>query len=322
MKNIKEKIVLVLFALAFFFMHNLSGDASAMTFPGSIRFSGLKRTYLIYIPPSYDKTKSMPLVIALHGGGGTAKHMIKLTLGGFNALADKKGFIVAYPDGIEKNWNDGRSAQETGYRAHRENIDDVGFISALIDHLIEEFNIDPRRVYVTGMSNGAMMSYRLACQLSEKITAIAPVTGNIPQNLCAACLPSMPISVLAINNVEDPLMPWAGEDISGPLGFKKFGKVLSTSQTIRFWINHNNCSPMAVITQEPDRDPHDGTRIRKEVYGNGKESTEIILYAVEGGGHTWPSGYQYLNEKFVGKTSRDIDANEVIWDFFEKHSRK
>lgn len=79
---------------------------------------------------------------------------------------------------------------------------------------------------------------------------------------------------------------------------------------------------MAVITQEPDRDPHDGTRIRKEVYGNGKESTEIILYAVEGGGHTWPSGYQYLNEKFVGKTSRDIDANEVIWDFFEKHSRK
>ncbi len=322
MKNIKERITLVLSALIFFFVSGLPGDVFAMTFPGSIRFAGLKRTYLIYIPSSYDKTRPMPLLIALHGGGGSGKHMIKLTRGGFNTLADKKGFIVVYPDGIEKNWNDGRSAQETGYRAHRENIDDVGFISALLDHLMEEFNIDQKRVYVTGMSNGAMMSYRLACQLSQRIAAIAPVTGNIPQNLCPACSPAMPTSVLAINNVLDPLMPWSDEDITDPWGMKKLGKVMPTSETIRFWVEHNNCTPTAVITQEPDRDPHDGTRIRKEVYGNGKESTEVILYAVEGGGHTWPNGYQYLNENIVGKTSRDIDANEVIWDFFERHARK
>jgi polyhydroxybutyrate depolymerase len=322
MMNIKERTTLVLSALIFFFVSGLSGDAFAMTFPGSIRFAGLKRTYLIYIPSSYDKTRSMPLLIALHGGGGSGKHMIKLTRGGFNTLADKKGFIVAYPDGIEKNWNDGRSAQETGYRAHRENIDDVGFISALIDHLREEFNIDPKRVYVTGMSNGAMMSYRLACQLSQRIAAIAPVTGNIPQNLCSACSPATPISVLAINNVLDPLMPWSGEDITGPWGMKKLGKVMPTSETIRFWVNHDHCSPTAVITEEPDRDPQDGTRIRKEVYGFGREATEVVLYAIEGGGHTWPNGYQYLNENIVGKTSRDIDANEVIWDFFERHARK
>jgi polyhydroxybutyrate depolymerase len=322
MRKIKEKVILVLCVLICFFASALSGSASAKTLPGSISFAGLKRTYLIYIPPSYDKTKSMPLVIALHGGGGSGRHMIKLTRGGVNALADKFGFIVAYPDGIEKNWNDGRRAQETGYRAHREDMDDVGFIAALIGRLIEEFNVDPKRIYATGMSNGAMMSYRLACQLSEKIAAIAPVTGNIPQNLCSVCLPSMPVSVLAINNVNDPLMPWEGEDITGPLGLKKLGKVLPTAETIRFWVEHNNCSPTAAITHEPDRDPYDGTRIRKESYGNGRDSAEVVLYAVEGGGHTWPNGYQYLGERLVGKTSRDIDANEVIWDFFSRHARE
>jgi polyhydroxybutyrate depolymerase len=125
--------------------------------------------------------------------------------------------------------------------------------------------------------------------------------------------------VLAINNVNDPLLPWAGKDITGPFGFKKLGKVLSTAETIRFWVNHNNCSLSPVITHEPDKDPKDGTRIRKEVYRNGKDETEVILYVVEGGGHTWPSGYQYLNERIIGKTSRDLDANEVIWDFFKKH---
>ncbi len=237
-------------------------------------------------------------------------------------MSDKEGFIVVYPDGIEKHWNDGRSGGETGYRVHKENIDDVGFISTLIDYLIKELNIDPKRVYVTGMSNGAIMSYRLACELTEKIAAIAPVTGNMPQNIYPSCSPLRPISVLAINNVNDPLMPWAGKDITGPFGLKKLGKVLSASDTIRFWVTHNNCTSSPVIIEEPDRDPKDGTRVRKKVYGNGKDGTEVILYAIEGGGHTWPGGWQYLPERIVGKTTRDIDANEVIWDFFKKHSTK
>lgn len=117
-------------------------------------------------------------------------------------------------------------------------------------------------------------------------------------------------------------MPFAGGSITGPFGFKKLGKVLSTSETIRFWVNHNNCLSSPVITREPDTDPKDSTWIRKEVYGGGKNGTEVILFAIEGGGHTWPSGYQYLNKRIIGKTSRDIDANEVIWDFFKKHSAR
>ncbi|MBI4846328.1 MAG: hypothetical protein HY810_07660 [Candidatus Omnitrophica bacterium] len=319
--RIKRKQILLstLFTLVLLAASCLNGNTSDTNYADSIIFGGLKRTYLIHIPPSHDKTKSMPLLIALHGGGGTGKNMVKLTMGGFDKLSDKKGFVVAYPDGIEKHWNDGRNGKETGYRAHKEDIDDVGFISALIDTLIKKLNIHPKRVYITGMSNGAIMSYRLACELTEKIAAIAPVAGNLPQNLYPSCSPSKPISVLAINNVNDPLMPFAGGNITGPVGFKKLGKVLSTSDTIRFWVNHNNCSISPVITHEPDNNPEDGTWIQKEIYGNGKDGTEVILYAITGGGHTWPGGYPYLNEKIIGKTSRDIDANEVIWDFFEKH---
>jgi polyhydroxybutyrate depolymerase len=147
---------------------NANPDAQKGDSTGSSPFGGLERIYRIHIPPSYDKARLSPLLIALHGGGGTGKKMEKLTLGGFNKLSDREGFIVVYPDGIEKHWNDGR--ENVSYRAHREKVDDVGFLSALIDALMKERNIDRNLVYVTGISNGAMMSFRLACELSQKIT--------------------------------------------------------------------------------------------------------------------------------------------------------
>jgi polyhydroxybutyrate depolymerase len=292
------------------------------TYSCSINAGRLKRTFLVHIPQSFDISKPRPLLIALHGGGGKGKNMVKLTCGGFDKLSDEEGFVVVYPDGIDKHWNDGRGEEETGYRVHKDNIDDTGFISTLIDHLINKMNIDPKRVYVTGMSNGAIMSYRLACQLSEKIAAIAPVAGNIPENILHSCSPSSPVSVLAINNTDDPLVPFNGGYITGPFGKKKLGKVLSAYNSVKFWANYDNCSKSPLITYEPDRDPDDGMRIRTEVFGNGKNETEVILYAIEGGGHTWPGGYQYLGKRIIGNTSRDINACEVIWDFFKKHSKQ
>jgi polyhydroxybutyrate depolymerase len=287
----------------------------------SITAGGLKRTYLLHIPRTIDPGRSMPLLIALHGGGGTGQNMVKLTMGGFNELSDKNGFVVVYPDGIDRHWNDGRNNDQTGYQANHEKIDDVGFISALIDNLIKKMKIDPNRVYVTGMSNGAIMSYRLACELSEKIAAIAPVAGNIPQKLLPSCSPANPVSVLAINNASDPLVPFNGGDVTGPFGMRKLGKVLSASESVKFWANHDKCSATPVITIEPDNDPQDGTRIKKVTYIKGENNSEVILYIIEGGGHTWPGGSQYLNEKIIGRTSRDLNADKVIWDFFEKHSR-
>jgi polyhydroxybutyrate depolymerase len=255
--------------------------------------------------------------MVLHGGGGTGKGMVKLTHGGFDRLSDREGFIVVYPDGIEKHWNDGR--QNLSYRAHREKIDDVGFISALIDHLAKEDSIDIKRVYVTGISNGAIMSLRLGCGLSEKIAAIASVAGSMPENMPSQCSPSRSISVLIISNTADPLVPWGGGEIR--FGLRRFGRVLSVPETVKFWVNHNQCSSPPNIIWEPDRDPKDGTSVRRESYSECQESSEVVLYVIEGGGHTWPGGHQYLPQWIIGKTSRDIDANEVIWDFLKKHKR-
>ena len=286
----------------------------------SLMHDNLKRTFKIHIPKSFDKSSKSPLVIALHGRGGNGESMILITLKGFNKLADKDGFIVVYPDGIELNWNDGRMDEEANDRAHRENIDDVGFISDLIDLMIKDYNADPKRVYVTGISNGAILSYRLACELSQKITAIAPVDGNIPYMLISECSPSGPVSVLAINNINDPLVPFYGGEIQGRIKKVKLGKVLSTSESVGFWVKRNNCSELPVVTEEPDRDPKDGTRVKSTRYLNDNDGTEVILYAVDGGGHTWPGGFQYLPAWIIGKTSRDIDANEVIWSFFRRHT--
>jgi len=299
------------------FLSTSGSNSQDTNHAGFIKVGGLKRTYLIHIPAGFDILKSRPLLIALHGGGGTGRNMVKLTLGRFDKLADDRGFVVVYPDGIDKHWNDGRESEGTG--SNKKNIDDVGFIAALIDNLVKEVNIDPEHVYVTGMSNGAIMSYRLGCELSEKITAIAPVAGNIPQDLLLTCSPSVTVSVLAINNVNDPLVPFEGGDVTGPYGLRKLGKVLSASESVKLWVNRDNCSAVPVITYEPDRDPGDGTRVRKETYGNGEKNTEVILYAIEGGGHTWPGGYQYFSVRMVGRTSRDMNAADVIWDFFEKH---
>jgi len=296
-----------------------NGVASQESRPGdSIIFAGLERTYRIHMPPSYDKSKPPLLLIVLHGGGGTGEKMGKLTLGGFDKLSDKEEFLVVYPDGVEKHWNDGR--ENVRYRAHCEKIDDVGFFSVLIDLFTKEYNIDNKRTYVTGISNGAMMPFRLACELSEKIAAIAPVAGTMPENLPTRCSPSRPIPVLMISNTDDRLVPWEGGEIR--FGRQRFGEVLSVDESVRFWVHHNQCSSSPVNTLEPDRDPKDGTRVRREEYGQGKGGTEVILYAIEGGGHTWPGGHQYLPAWIIGKTSRDVDANEVIWSFFKKHARE
>jgi len=281
-------------------------------YSSSILSGGLQRSYTVHIGSSYDKATPTLLLIVLHGGGGTGQGMVKLT--GFNAIADRESFIVVYPDGFEKHWNDGRGVQ---WEAQTENVDDVGFISALIDHLSDELNIDASRIYVTGISNGGMMSHRLGCELSQKIAAIAPVASNIPVNMASIWAPSRPVPVLIINGTDDPLERWDGGEIR--LGRNTFGVVLSVADTVKFWVDKDQCSASPTITQLPDKDPSDGTTVRKEVYGGCQDGAEVVLYAIEGGGHTWPGGLQYLPAVIIGKTSRDFDASEVIWQFFKEH---
>lgn len=286
----------------------ISSDSLNLT--GAIQWDGLKRTYTLHLPPSFERENSLPLVIALHGSGSSGERFAWLTKEGFNKLADKEKFIVVYPDGVEKNWNDGRT--HVSDRAHRENIDDVGFVSALMDKLIEDFNIDSSHIYVTGISNGGGLTYRLACELTSRLRGVAPVALPMPEDLAKACSPSKPLPILIIHGDSDPIVPYNGGWIAG-----MSGKVLSIEDTVKYWISNNGCPETPEKVEEIDRDPLDGTSVKKTIYCS--KETEVAMYTIEGGGHTWPGGVQYRDEAYIGKTSSEIDACEVIWAFFESH---
>ncbi|MBW2409657.1 MAG: prolyl oligopeptidase family serine peptidase [Deltaproteobacteria bacterium] len=279
----------------------------------SLTHNGLKRTYMIHVPPTHTKGQPFPLFIVLHGGGGDGKKAEKIS--GISRQSDKYGVILVYPDAVGRNWNDGRAVRK--YLSHRKNIDDVGFISALIDKLRNEYAIDPKRVYVSGASNGGMMANRLACELSDKITAMAPVIAAMPENIVEQCSPSRPIPVMMINGTADPMVPWEGGYVRF-IGRKKYGKILSVPDTAQFWVSHNRCKTEPIKTWLPDTVPDDGTRVRKNVFGGCKEGGEVVLYEIHGGGHTWPGGRKNAPEYISGKSTNDIDANQIIWDFFKR----
>ena len=324
MKIGKKLLFYTFVALLVLFFTTLSGCVHKIpqdpnTFIRNFLFDGLQRGYKIHIPPSLPQNFSPPLIFVLHGGGGTGDGMERsLTLGGFNSLSDENSLIVVYPDGIERNWNDGR--KNVSDPAHQQNIDDIGFFNALIENLTNEFNIDPNRIYSTGISNGAMMSYRLALDLPEKIAAIAPVAGAIPVDILPQNPAFIPLSVCVISGTTDPLVPWEG----GTVGTKRHprGIVISVPDSVNYWVVNNKCNNTPETILLPDIDPADGTRVYYHRYGNGENDTEVVLYEIENGGHTWPDGYQYLSKLFVGRTSKDINATEVIWDFFKNHPKQ
>jgi polyhydroxybutyrate depolymerase len=325
MKNNKVKIIPILLigilvVLPVFLtgcIHKIPEDPH--TFMRTIFAGGLERTYRIHIPSNLSENSTSALLFVLHGGGGTGEGMERsLTIGGFNTLADQHNAIVVYPDGFEKNWNDGR--KNVSDPAHQQNIDDVGFFTILIENLSQEFTIDPHRIFVTGISNGAMMSYRLAIELPEKIAAIAPVAGAMPIDLLSYNISDVPVSLCALSGTHDPLVPWEG----GLVGFPRNprGIVLSVPESVSFWVTYNNCSTPPNSTLLPDIDPTDHTWVQRDIYSNGFNDTEVILYTIYNGGHTWPDGYQYLPESLIGRTTHDINANMVIWDFFLNHPKE
>ncbi|MGD9368977.1 MAG: PHB depolymerase family esterase [Desulfobacteraceae bacterium] len=284
-----------------------------------------ERSYFLYIPSTRSKLTSLPLLIALHGGGGSAKEWPRYTNNGFESLAEKESFILVYPEGLEGQWNDRRNFP-TSY-AHTNNIDDVGFLASLIDYLVNKYPIDKDRVYVTGASNGGMMAHYLAANAADRIAAIATVIAAIPKNLSGKLKPSQPVSLLMINGTEDPLVPWNG-------GVVKFGRqingyVMSVDDTIKFWVEHNKCNSEPEVTNLPDLSRRDGTTVSRAVHSGGKQNTEVVLYTIFGGGHTWPARKdkrgllkKAVLNRLVGKKSMDIDACEVIWDFFKTHYRR
>lgn len=260
------------------------------------------RTYEQFVP---SDTPNLPLVIALHGRLGTGKQMEKFSQ--FDRVAAREQFVVAYPDGIDRGWNDGRAEVTT-------HADDVAFIAALIDELADEHQIDRSRVYVTGASNGGMMTYRIGCELADRVAAIAPVIGNLPATL--PCAPAAPLSVLAINGTDDPLVPYNGGEVA-----RDRGVVLSAAQSTQFFAHAAGCGAAQPTVEEPDVTTDDGTRTYVTVY-DCPPHVDVALITLAGAGHTWPGGSQYLPKRLIGGVSRDFDGAERIWEFFQSHSRK
>lgn len=276
----------------------------------------LERDYTLYVPPSYDAGTAAPLLVLLHGGGGAGKRMIKFT--GFDKIAVQEGLIVVCPEGFERHWNDGRL--EISHKAHKENIDDVGFISKLIDEIEKEQNIDKTRIYVAGISNGAMMSFRLGLELSDKIAAIGAVVGALPEPLSQKVWSTRKMPVIIFNGSKDPLVPYEG----GYVYFmrKTLGKVISAPETAAFWAKHNQCDSKPAEQELPLNGHKSGCTVHRTIYKNCCDGADVEFYTIDGGGHTWhrDSLYsQYLPVGVIGKACRDIDSTELMWNFFKKH---
>lgn len=279
---------------------------------------GVERTYRVYLPNNFEKASPTPMVFALHGGGGTgANFEAVVSSGTLTAAAEARGIILVMPDGIDKKWNSGRPELfADGSRSY----DDVGFISNIIDIMIQDYSVDANRVYSTGISAGGFMSVRLALDLSEKLAAIAPVTAQLSQ-IPDTTMPSDPISIMIVNGTDDPLVPYEGGCITVP-GFAACsrGSALSTEETIDNFRGFNSCSNSVKIDPLLDN-IQDDTSVEVFRYEGCEEGTEVVLVKVNGGGHTWPSGAQYLPANIVGPVSNEINASEMILDFFLSHSR-
>ncbi len=276
-----------------------------------IEYGGLDRSYLLHLPNPLPATPP-PVVLVLHGGGGNAQSIAKMT--GFDAEADRQGFIAVYPNGTDESrplmnlfgkpgfltWNAGNCC---GY-AQEHGIDDVGFLRAVVAAVIKDNGADPKRVYATGISNGGMMAYRLGCEASDVFAAIAPVSAVLEYQ---PCKPAQAISVFHIHGAKDENVP-----LDGGVGKKAIEKEnrAPVQQTIDFWVKADGCSVTA-HSQEPD--------VLMSNYGGCLDGSEVSYFVIQDGGHSWPGGDRIA--KSLDPPSTALNATLEIWRFFAEHSK-
>jgi polyhydroxybutyrate depolymerase len=264
---------------------------------GTIVSSGVARRYLLYVPKSYDASKATPLVVSLHPAAGWPA--MQKNMSGWNRLADEHGFIVVYPAGTDfpQVW----STRPTGR--------DVQFISDLLDKLESSYNIDPARIYVNGMSQGGGMTFLLSCKLAGRIAAVGEVAAAVEHP--DSCGDAAPVPVMAFHGTADRFAPYQG-GISPvePPGAAPFPAI---REWVAAWARRNQCSGDAseVVVS---------AHVRRLAYSNCAPNADVVLYIVEGGGHSWP-GAGDLPEQFFGSTTHEIDATRLLWEFYVQHPR-
>ena len=273
---------------------------------------GRDREYLLYSPQQlYDTTEHRPLVLMLHGGGGTARQFLRETGDSIFALAERHGFYVAFPNAVNKMWDFGDGKVSEGLEVR---VDDRAYFGAVLDDTASRLPIDADRVFATGISRGGQASYFLACEFPGRVRAIAPVAMPLPEFMAERCRGGPPVGVTIMNGTDDPVVPFDGGEIT--VGRRKRGRVLSTDETVSLWLQRNGCREGAgrKTRLDPDRDR---THVELTEWRD-CDGAPVQLYTVVGGGHTWPSGSQYLPRLVIGRVSTDIDGATVAWAFFSE----
>ncbi|WP_254509023.1 extracellular catalytic domain type 1 short-chain-length polyhydroxyalkanoate depolymerase [Anatilimnocola floriformis] len=275
----------------------------------SLTMGEQKRSYLVHVPKDYDPKKPSPVVITLHGLAMDGSMMVWFS--GLNKKSDEAGFIVVYPSGTGLgpfcSWNAGgfrRKMAEGG-------ADDVAFIGKLLDELSTLVKVDEKRVYACGMSNGGMMCYRLAAELSDRIAAIAPVAGTIAID---DSKPKRPVPVMHFHGSKDNIVPFEMKKSKSP----SFIKLKGVEDSIQTWVKLNGCDETPIFETISKDD--DEMKVTRKTYGGGRDKAEVVLVVIEEGGHTWPGRQPPVG--FIGKSAMNVSANDLMWEFFQKHPMK
>ena len=249
-----------------------------------------------------------PLIVALHGNRGTGAQFGRWA--NLQALADRHGLVIALPDGLNNAWADGRTAAEIRGKAPPAGTDDVAFLSALAEKLVADKVADRKRLYITGASNGGMMTYRMMCERPDLFAAGAGVIAVLTDGGIAGCKPGKSVPMLIMNGTEDRILHWA-----------RSGTYAGTDATVAHFRALNGCTDKAATQAYPDLDASDNSRVTRLAY-TCPQGADVVLYRVDGGGHHWPSRANQARFEFIlGPRNRDIEAGEEIWAFFKRFSR-
>lgn len=269
-----------------------------------IEHEGLERSFLIYVPTNIKE--NAPLVVAIHGYTSSAKTLMGYS--GINQVADKEGFLVAYPQGTKDSRDN--NFFNVGYEFHSDSkVNDVNFIREIVLNLTKDYKLNSKRVFATGMSNGGDMSYLLACTSSDLFTAVAPVAGVMMKDTLENCNPEKKIPIFEIHGTKDSISKFEG-DMNNE---DKWGAYYDLPSTIEFWVNKHALSEKETIQLE-NKNTEDGTTITFERYWSDESQREVWFYIVNDGNHTWPG----MTGLFSRTANQDINSAEEIWKFFSK----
>ena len=290
----------------YLFLSSLSYGQSVKTqglYTDSMTYEGLNRKYMYYIPSGIDHLVNIPVVFFLHGMGASAQIGVNVLGPQYHARAERDKAIVVYPNAVSKHWND----KLGGSYPLTDSVNDVGFLNALIDLFIREFKANPNRIYFSGSSNGGMMTYRLSCDIPEKIRAIAPFVSTISPNVAREFSQAKSIPIIITSGTADSVIKWNG----GTIKVTRTPVILSGDENVAYWVARNGVKKKAEITYLPDLETGDNSTVEIQHY---KGKNDVILYKIIGGAHTHPT-LRAPGKAFVKGLNMDYNSFERVWDF-------